>query len=190
MTFQHKYVETGSLSVQNSLVHKQFNATGMYDPDPAIGGHQPLFFDQLSLIYDHYTVIGAQIKWTLTHEGGADFLPVRVCAWLNDDTTTSYTDMNNIIESTGSKSKSMVVGASSPPITIIQKYSAKAVFGGNVMSNINLQGSPLGNPPEGHYFQISMIHFDTASAAPSDVWYTAEVEYIAVWKERKEVASS
>lgn len=33
-----------------------FSANGMYDPDVAVGGHQPRGFDQLSAIYDEYQV--------------------------------------------------------------------------------------------------------------------------------------
>lgn len=35
----------------------EFRANGMYDPEVAIGGHQPYGFDQLIAQYNHYTVL-------------------------------------------------------------------------------------------------------------------------------------
>lgn len=191
MKFVHKYVDSGFLGVGPTMLHKQFNALGMYDPDPSLGGHQPLFFDQVGLIYDHYTVIGSSIKWTFTPEGGGDFNPVRVIVWHNDDTSTTYSDMNNIQEAKGSKARSMTFGSSSRSLTVRQRYSAKKTFGGSVVGNPNLQGSTSGNPPEGHFFQASFQQLDASGVNPiTDVRWIVEITYIAVWRELHEVLSS
>lgn len=40
----------------------EYRANGMYDPEVAVGGHQPYGFDQLMAQYYHYTVIGAKFE--------------------------------------------------------------------------------------------------------------------------------
>ncbi len=41
---------------------KVINANSLYDPDAAIGGHQPTGFDQLMGLYKYYRVMSAQFK--------------------------------------------------------------------------------------------------------------------------------
>lgn len=190
LKFQHKYVEQGRLSVGSSIQNVSFNCLGMYDPDPAVGGHQPLFFDQLTSIYNHYVVVGAICKWTFLHEGSGDYNPVRIICWYNDDTTVGYSNMNNIQEATGAQAQAVTMGGSSPPITVVQKYSAKKTWGGSILSNMNLQGTAAGNPPEGYFFHCSMVQFDPTGSPLVDVNYTVEITYIAIWKELREVPSS
>ena len=36
----------------------------MFHPDKSSVGHQPMYFDQLQAIYDHFTVINSRIKVT------------------------------------------------------------------------------------------------------------------------------
>jgi len=37
----------------------QFHANGMFDPDNAVGGHQPYGFDQMMAMYKYYTVVSS-----------------------------------------------------------------------------------------------------------------------------------
>lgn len=39
-----------------------FRANSCFDPDFSLGGHQPLYFDQYSQVYDKYRVLGCSIK--------------------------------------------------------------------------------------------------------------------------------
>lgn len=44
-----------------ATLSKAFNLSTPYDPDPAIGGGQPTYWDQLSTIYQAYNVVGAKM---------------------------------------------------------------------------------------------------------------------------------
>ena len=46
------------------VTNAQFSLNGLYDPDIAVGGHQPLLFDQLMAIYDRYQVAEARVTFT------------------------------------------------------------------------------------------------------------------------------
>lgn len=54
-----KYVvhETVSAPGVGAITVKEYRANGMYDPEFAVGGHQPYGFDQLLAQYNHFTVL-------------------------------------------------------------------------------------------------------------------------------------
>lgn len=59
-----------------NTVFVRFNANGMYDPDVALGGHQPRGFDQLAALYDEYFVRRCTIEVTFTTVGATtEWLP-------------------------------------------------------------------------------------------------------------------
>lgn len=43
-----------------TVATRVFRLNGCFDPDTAVGGHQPLGFDEMSAFYHNYTVIGAK----------------------------------------------------------------------------------------------------------------------------------
>ena len=42
-----------------------FGTNCLFDPWLTVGGHQPLYFDQVAAIYQHYTVMKARMKVTI-----------------------------------------------------------------------------------------------------------------------------
>lgn len=44
-----------------ATLFKAFNLSTPYDPDPAVGGGQPTYWDQLTTIYQTYNVVGAKV---------------------------------------------------------------------------------------------------------------------------------
>ena len=48
--------------------NKTYNLAGCFDPDFSIGGTQPTYWDQLSLIYSRYIVNGAKITATFSRQ--------------------------------------------------------------------------------------------------------------------------
>lgn len=52
--------------------YKAFSLSSAYDPDPAIGGGQPTWFDQFASIYNNYQVAGAKMTviFTKTNNSG------------------------------------------------------------------------------------------------------------------------
>ena len=67
LAITHKYSQEGRLTYIGPNANVQYYAFGvncLYDPYLALGGGQPLYFDQLSAIYNHYTVMRSRIKVT------------------------------------------------------------------------------------------------------------------------------
>lgn len=193
LTQTHRYAQTGTLSTGalGALVTYNFRCNGMFDPDASGAGHQPMYFDQLTALYDHYCVIGSKMTITFCQADTAPTtaqtrVPVTVGVFINDDTTTTP-GINGILENSSMKSKSFTLNGGSA-LTVRSKWSAKKVFGGSVLGNSNLQGTATVNPAEEQFFTV----FADSAAMLDDtvVFYKVVIDYIAVWTELKDIASS
>lgn len=73
MTYVHKYmynaIFTGGTAGQSGTAF-WFGLNDMYDPEVAIGGHQPYGFDQVSNLYSTFTVTDVDIN--ITYVAGSD----------------------------------------------------------------------------------------------------------------------
>jgi len=182
---RHKYVEQNGIgtSAGAGLGTYQFRANGMYDPNHTGTGHQPLYFDQVNAVYDHFTVLRSYLKLTLTTVSAQ---PQRVAVFLNDDTTVTPSSMYNIEEQSSCK-KCIVSNAQSAQVLYLA-FDAQKTFGGNVLSNDNLQGSGSADPVEQTIFTIAAQAVDATQA--TDVMFVAEIVYTAIWDELKDIPSS
>lgn len=58
-----RYVEdTSALSTSGAITYSQWGASDMFDPRTATGGHQPLEFDQFSVLYEYFYVLRSTIR--------------------------------------------------------------------------------------------------------------------------------
>jgi len=60
---------TANCSLGTATV-KSFRCNNLYDPDFAVGGHQPKYYDQLKVFYSNYHVLGSKITVTQINENG------------------------------------------------------------------------------------------------------------------------
>lgn len=67
------------------------------------------------------------------------------------------------------------------------KWSARKYFGGSVMANVNLQGTSAANPTENSGFTLCA---QTVDGTTDSIGYSIDIEYLAVWTEIKDIASS
>lgn len=76
-----KYTKSfGIPALGAGAIHEvRFNANGAYDPEVAVGGHQPYGFDQTMVKYQHYTVVrcSAEARVTqATHQINEEYMLV------------------------------------------------------------------------------------------------------------------
>lgn len=186
LKFQHKYCQSISLSSTPSTNGGwRFRCNSLYDPDQSSAGHQAMMFDQLSAIYNHYTVIGARLKVTFTPI--STNVPTRIIMFINDDTNLNTTNLDTLAEQKSGKSIS-VITTGTQPITRTMNWSAKKTFGGSILGNDELQGNSVSNPTEQSYFEIASNVVDGVSN--STVFALIEINYIAIWDEQTEVSGS
>ena len=75
--------------------YANFGTNCLFDPWLTYGGHQPLYFDQVAAIYQHYTVMKARMKVTI--------VPNTVDAYvsgilIDDDLTPAITTLDGMVE--------------------------------------------------------------------------------------------
>jgi len=151
---------------------------------PNAGGHQPFYFDQLAALYNHYTVVRSKCTIQLLSTNSAQAV---ACLYIDDDATISPTNIYAICEQNSSNYALVPPAGSGSTITLRKSWSATEAFGGDPMSNDNLQGTISSNPLEEQKYAFCV---QDAAGAVASIKYAISIEYDAVWDELKNVQSS
>jgi len=170
------------------------SANSLHDPNTTGTGHQPLYYDSYSALYDHYVVLGAKISVHASSAGGTAYAPAIFGCLLEDDnsTLTGKTTMN-LMEQKNTRYRFVQVGPNyqSPAArSITQTFSAKKFFGvGDVADNARLAASIGSSPADQAYFRIWLGAQNTVQDIPATN-FVVTVEYIVKFTELKEQAES
>jgi len=174
-----KYCEQMNIATNVSgFGSSSFRANGMYDPVVAVGGHQPLGYDQLSALYDHWYVKSARI--TIQPMWAGSDVPIQVALYIDDDSTLA-TSWTSAAERPGAVWNNYFIGdgASLPKMKLA--YNTKKTFGPQSEGNPDLKGSGSGDPQEQAFFAIVI---DGGSLLPSSsVTFAVEIQYDVEWTE-------
>ncbi len=159
----------------------QFTCNGLFDPNFSGTGHQPAYFDQLTPIYDHYTVFRSTCTYTLSAPNTA----LLVSHYLEDDTAVS-TGTTSAEQSTAKAV--MHLPSATRPLVLTRVWNAKSVFGGDLYDNDLLQGTSSTNPTEQQYFTLSCQSVDGVTNITYN--FMVEIVYETVWDELKTISQS
>lgn len=189
MKFRHRYVATHLITSTTGVLQSQsYAANGLFDPDITGAGHQPMYFDQLAALYNHYLVIGSRMSVKVVPATSTAQVPMRFIAWINDANSTVPSTVDAIAESKFAKQK-ILGGPNSPSVQYLNlNWSAKRFFGGSVMANDELKANIGNNPAEVSYYFLSLQAMDASTTVSVQVIVT--IDYIALWRELKEIESS
>lgn len=168
-----RYVEAISITLTLGVGNARFTANGLYDPNQSGTGHQPMYFDQLMAVYDHYTVLKSKIKITPSYSGTLYF-----AAYVDDDTSgpSNFTSAMEYDESKGYLRNGAV--SVFPPINL--SWDAVKKFGPNPLANDNLQGTSSANPAEISTYYITVYDPSTPNTSMQCL---VEMEFQVVWDE-------
>lgn len=184
-----RYCETFAIaSTAGSLGNYNFSCNGLFDPNITGTGHQPMYFDTLMGVYDHYTVIGSKAKVTCIPNVSSNGLTNFFGVYLNDDTTRTPATLAALQEQTTAKNGRFAY-ASNETKSLMTQWSAKSTFGGSVLGNDNLQGTASTNPTEQTYFTVWISPFP-GEVSNFTQYFNIEIEYIAVFDELKDLAEN
>lgn len=148
-----------------------FSANGLYDPNITGTGHQPLGFDQMMAMYDHYVVIGSQIQCVFQNTDGARAQNVSIHLQDNATTSTDYRillENGNCVYTTLGPATS---GTDTKGLTL-KCNPNKFLSRSKPLSDPDLKGTDSANPTEQCYFVVT--------AAPQDAYDTQQVFFQAV----------
>lgn len=159
-----------------------FDASTLYDPDYTGTGHQPLGFDQIMPMYDHYVVLGSKITCRF-----APGTPSMVIGVSGNAVVTPKTDPSHYIEA-GATSHMAVVYQANMPI-INQTYSPKIHLGiDDPMAADKLQGTASSNPTDNWFYHVFAAPFNSGESVSCYVDVT--IEYTAAFIEPVQLAQS
>lgn len=162
-----------------------FSTNGLYDPDITGVGTQPLYFDQLMTIYNHYTVIASRAR--VTFGPGNTNQETQICGvHLDDDANPGTVTGVDMAMRPGAIVRLFNPDANAPVIK--HSWNAKRTFAGNPLSKSELSGDVSNNPTEQSYYIIWV--YNTATATTQDVELMIQIEYDVVFHELKTVAFS
>lgn len=177
----------GALGAPDSYV---FSLNGLYDPNITSGGHQPLGFDQLMTMYNHYTVIGARARITFANQDTIRYALGIVQVKDTPTTISTYSELQNVVEN--GMSKYCTLGPtdnSSGKCDMTINWSAKQFFGKSVVTEHDFRGTASANPTEQAY-----LHCIIAPTQPTvdnqETRCTVLLEYITIFHEPKQLVSS
>jgi hypothetical protein len=187
----HKYIESVQMNVgaATGVGSYLFSCNSLYDPNVTSTGHQPLYFDQMGYLYNHYVVIGSICKAKFIPATGASSnVPIRCVGFINDNNSFASSSNINTLEEQSLATKRTTSPNNNRPVSMTLKWSAKKYFGGSVMANTELQGTTAAGPAEQSYFAFAALAVD--GVTPIDMFLEVEIRYIAVWKELVDVGGS
>jgi len=168
-------------------------ANGMFDPEVALGGHQPRGFDQWMRVYDHFTVVGSKITVQQLPTTTNNVNPGLFGVILDDNTTFSYTSGTSVLEGRqGGNHKiygpQISTGKNTP--TVRKGFSARKFFTKkDIIGSEGYKGSASADPTEGAYFGI-WASAASAGPDPAEGTFLVTVDYIARFTEPKFLAAS
>ncbi len=162
-------------------------ANGMFDPEVAVGGHQPLGFDQYMTMYDHFKVLGSKITVQFLQEGSGHASQAVACISLDDDVTAN-TSIENMIEQGLSTWKVMQAEQAQAEPTILSKTFSSKNFFRNKLYSAELQGNVSSDPQEEAIFNISVAGLNGTDPNVTDMLIV--IDYIVSFTERKTLVSS
>lgn len=191
------YSEHGTLNSAGTIQSQNFSANGLYDPNVSLGGHQPLMFDMMATLYNHYVVLGAKITAHFWTEDAAGNYGVVVGIKVNDDTAIAPTGgIQNIIEHNQPYNKYRMLRMNSggeKTITIVKNwFSAKKFFGlpkGVTNNRTDIGSVVTANPTEQAYFTLYVGHPDGATDIAPINWMV-KIDYVTLFSEARDQVQS
>lgn len=166
-------------------------ANGLFDPNAQVGGHQPIGFDQIMALYEHYAVIRSRITVTFKVNLTAG-LAGRVGIYLSPD-AIGLTNIGQIMENGLVKSKLIdVAGSTQDKVVMSLDCDVKNYFGKtkyhDIMDDEKLTGDVSNNPTEGVYYGVFASDIYGNNAV--QVEYEAVISYDAIFFEPRKLGQS
>lgn len=176
-----KYVETYSGNTGSAPYQVNYRGNSLFDPNVAIGGHQPLYFDQYMALYGKYLVLGSSMKLTVTN--GSNTAALQCVLWPNTDVTVLATVSEVLEQTKASTMRTIPLGQSLAYST--KRYAKTSTVLG--LSKVQLgeeelSGTSSANPANEWFWSILFSSIDGSSTV--SVAYCVEITYYVKFYDR------
>lgn len=166
-----------------------FSANGLYDPDISGAGHQPIGFDQLMALYEHYTVTNCKITVNFVNESASENCYVGIAIFPD---ATVETGATKLIENGLMKRGWLAAKDSNSKSQCILSHNVKiSKMNGRPESIVGddlFRGDTASNPTEQTYLHLFLYNLATINSVT--VRFDAIIEYDAVFTEPRKLAQS
>lgn len=178
---------TESTSNLGSINFIKYRANSIFDPDYSGVGHQPFGYDQWSILYNHYVVLGSKITVKVINSIPNGTSPSYMGCYLSDDTSIPYTEAYQLMEA-GKGTYRLNNPGNNRPITFGSRFSAKKYFNVvDVKDNSRLGASVVADPLEGAIYNV---WFQTGNGSTSTIYLSIRLEFIVSFSEPRDVNTS
>lgn len=176
----------------DTLASRRFRCNGLWDPDVALGGHQPYGFDQLAAVFNRYLVLGAKITITpmVNGAGGPGTgQALGIAIKLSDRDTLLSTTPTVIQEQPGYKYKLFSNSAVTGRMSLSMGFSPRKVIGKKFMWDGQYQGTVGTDPGDQWYWHV--IYFSPIpTTQPPEMTFNVRIDYVARFMSPVELNSS
>lgn len=174
-----RYCDSHTLTASSGALTSQiYRANSIFDPDFSGVGHQPLYHDQWTTIYDQYVVLGAKIHVTFSSSSST---LSQIVGIIGDDDSTMSGTLSTLMEQNNGYSTVQVPGGGA--VTLTATFSPYEMFGVDAKADGASQTTNGSNPTEEWYWKIYSVFSDGLSATTTYV--RVEIEYTVKFSELK-----
>lgn len=163
-----------------------FNLSSLYDPDTTGTGHQPMGFDQLIPLYDHYTVHRAKVRVTFT-SNDATYPQFAVLAL--SDTSTLPSNLGTVIENGRCQYKILGPrGGSKQVVELTLEVDHSQFFARSVFAGDKYMGTASTSPSDAVFLHVGLQGY--AATDTNGAYVFTEIIYESRLSEPKLLAAS
>lgn len=175
----------------NAMWNRVFRGNSLYDPDYAVGGDQPMGFDQMAGLYTKYYVKASALKVTSTCVGSVDFRSI--CVWADRDPSSPASDATgqNAMEralAAGGVVKQLTCHTQEYTVCSSKAYTKNITDYG--FDDPNVSAAVTANPVTEWYWHICITPNVGTDMASRECKLKIEIMYDAVWFDAKALAQS
>lgn len=183
-----RYFDTGILNNPgvSAASWQVFNLSSLFDPDTTGVGHQPIGFDQLMPLYDHYTVHRAEVRVTFS---SADATNAQIVVLSLQDKAGTTTNAGTVIEN-GRCTYNVLGqrGGASQVVRLTMDVEHSAFFARSVLNGDKYMGGSTYSPTEAVYLHVGVMGLGGVDSAGAN--FCTEIVYHARLSEPAAVAES
>lgn len=166
-----------------------YSANGLFDPDITGIGHQPMGFDQLIALYEHYTVLNAKVTVSFVNESTTDPAYVGIAAFPD---TTPETVPSKLVENGLLKRVYVAANSGNPKSNATLTFSVKiSRINGrpeSIVADDLFRGDSASNPSEQTYLHV--FGYNLTNGNSVSVRADTLIEYDAVFTEPRKLTQS
>lgn len=178
-------VNPGAAGITGSHV---FSANSLFDPDRTGVGHQPAGFDQIMLLYQHFTVHSAKITIDCRNDDTSNPQLILVAS---RDVPATHADPRVYVENGACIYKKLQMAPESGSMGRLTYYVDIAKYLGykDLISEDTTSGSDSANPVEEVFFHVVGFTSD-ANGDGGNLTFEVAIEYDVTFHERRDIALS